>query len=179
MAIKNSQPSSLNYIHPNNFTFRVKRLPDLNFTVQSINVPGISVGRVDQPNPIQGAPLQGDRLFFADLSVAFLVDENMENYREIFTWMSRVTNQSWKKSGPYSFDTLRKAKPADDEGVFSDISINILTSAKNPNIRLKFTDAFPIQLSDLLFDSQSDPSQFAKAQVVFTFRDYDFEIVGG
>ena len=46
MAIKNSQPSSLNYIHPNNFTFRVKRLPDLNFTVQSINVPGISVGRV-------------------------------------------------------------------------------------------------------------------------------------
>jgi hypothetical protein len=93
--------------------------------------------------------------------------------------MSRVTNQSWKKSGPYSFDTLRKAKPADDEGIFSDISINILTSAKNPNIRLKFTDAFPIQLSDLLFDSQSDPSQFAKAQVVFTFRDYDFEIVGG
>ena len=146
--------------------------------MQSINVPGISVGRVDQPNPIQGSPLQGDRLFFADLSVSFLVDENMENYREIFTWMSRVTNQSWSKPGSYNYSTLTKSKPADDTGLFSDISINILTSAKNPNIRLKFTDAFPIQLSDLLFDSQSDPSQFAKAQVVFTYRDYDFEIVG-
>lgn len=179
MAIQNSQPSSLNYIHPNNFTFRVKRLPDLNFTVQSINVPGISVGRVDQPNPIQGSPLQGDRLFFADLSVTFLVDENMENYKEIFTWMSRITNQSYKLPGNYHYSSIRDAQPASDEGLFSDISINILTSAKNPNIRLKFTEAFPIQLSDLIFDSQSDPSQFSKAQVVFTYRDYDFEVVGG
>jgi hypothetical protein len=56
--------------------------------------------------------------------------------------------------------------------------MTILTSAKNPNIRVTFTDAFPIQLSDLIFDSQADPSQFSKAQVVFTYRDYDFEIIG-
>lgn len=177
MAVTESQPASLNYIQPNNFTFRIKRLPDLNFTIQSCNVPGISVGRVDQPNPVQGAPLQGDRMFFADLSVAFLVDENLRNYREIFTWMSRITNQSWHP-GSYHYKTLRDAQPGGDVGLFSDITMNILTSAKNPNIRLKFTDAFPIQLSDLIFDSQSDPSAFAKAQVVFTYKDYDFEVVG-
>ena len=55
--------------------------------------------------------------------------------------------------------------------------MNILTSAKNSNIRLQFTNAFPIQLSDLLFDSQLDPSQFAKAQVVFTYQDYSFEVL--
>lgn len=176
MAVKTSQPGSLNYIQPNNFTFRIKRLPDLNFTVQSCNVPGISVGRVDQPNPVKSAPLQGDRLFFADLSVAFLVDENLENYREIFKWMSSVTNQSWH-AGVHHYKNLRDAPRGNDAGLFSDITMNILTSAKNSNIRLQFTNAFPIQLSDLLFDSQSDPSQFAKAQVVFTYQDYSFEVL--
>ena len=176
MSIKQSQPSSQNYIYPNNFTFRIKRLPDLNFTVQGANLPGVSIGRIDQPNPIKNAPLQGDRMFFGDLTVTFLVDENLENYREIFTWMSRVSNQGYR-TGPYLYKTLRDTKPGDDEGFYSDLTMNILTSAKNPNIRVSFTDAFPIQLSDLIFDSQADPSQFAKAQVVFTFRDYNMQVL--
>jgi hypothetical protein len=177
MSIADSQPSSQNYIYPNNFNFRIKRLPNLNFTLQGANLPGISVGRIDQPNLIQNAPLQGDRLFFADLNITFLVDEDLKNYRELFTWMSKISNQSFK-SGSYLYKNLKDAQPGTDEGLFSDLTMTILTSAKNPNIRITFTDAFPIQLSDLIFDSQADPSQFSKAQVVFTYRDYDFEIIG-
>ena len=176
MSIKESQPSSQNYLYPNSFNFRIKRLPDLNFTVQSANLPGISVGRIDQPNPIKGAPLQGDRLFFADLSLAFLVDEDLNNYREIFAWMNKVSNQGFR-TGPYLYKTLKDSQPGNGEGFFSDVTLTILTSAKNPNIRVTFTDAFPIQLSDLIFDSQADPSQYMKAQVVFTYKDYDFKVI--
>lgn len=176
MGIVDSQPASQNYIYPNNFAFRIKRLPNLNFTLQGCNVPGISVGRIDQPNLIQNAPLQGDRLFFGDLNISFLVDEDLNNYREIFTWMNKISNQGFK-AGPYLYKDLKEAQAGSGEGFFSDLTMTILTSAKNPNIRVTFTDAFPIQLSDLIFDSQADPSQFAKAQVVFTYKDYDFEIL--
>lgn len=176
MSIGSSQPGSLNYVQPNNFVLKVKRLPNLNFTIQGCNVPGISVGRIDQPNPIQSAPLQGDRLFFADLAVTFMVDEDLNNYREIFTWMNSISNQSYD-SGPYLYKNLKNAQFGSGDKFFTDMSIDILTSSKNSNIRLEFTDAFPIQLSDLIFDTQADPTQFAKAQVVFTYKSYDFKVI--
>ena len=32
-------------------------------------------------------PVPGDKLCFGDLEITFLVDENLENYREIHGWM--------------------------------------------------------------------------------------------
>ena len=40
-----------------------------------------------QSTPIADIPLPSDTITFSDLEITFLVDENLENYREIHGWM--------------------------------------------------------------------------------------------
>ena len=50
-----------------------------------------------------------------------------------------------------------------------------MNSAKKPIKQIQFTQMFPIQLSDLMFDTQADGSQYVKAQCTFSFKDYRIE----
>ena len=169
-----TQPSSTNYLYPNHFNFRIQRMPSLNFSVQSCNLPGISVTRMDQPNPAHQAPLQGDRMFFGDFTMTFLVLEDMSNYLEIWDWMAKLTNHNRE----YKYSSLERKKNTVDvtaETFYSDSTLLIQNNAKNTTKKVKFTQMFPIQLSDLLFDTQADGSQFQKAQVTFSYKDYMIE----
>lgn len=166
-----TQPTSTNFLYPNYFNFRIMKMPSVNFTLQSANVPGISVGRLDQPNPAHGAPLQGDRMFFGDFTATFLVLEDMSNYLEIWEWMAKITQHD----RPFSYKSLRDHEPGAGEGLYSDATLFIMNSAKKPVKNVQFTQMFPIQLSDLIFDTQSDGSQYIKAQCTFTYKDYRIE----
>ena len=88
-----TQPTSTNYLYPNYFNFRLMKLPSTNFTLQSANVPGVSLGRLDQPNPAHGAPLQGDRMFFGDFACSFLILEDMSNYIRLQTTINSFRMQ--------------------------------------------------------------------------------------
>ena len=166
-----TQPTSTNYLYPNYFNFRLMKLPSTNFTLQSANVPGVSLGRLDQPNPAHGAPLQGDRMFFGDFAFSFLILEDMSNYIEIWEWMAQITNHD--KQFPYA--GLRDQQAGAGNGLYSDATLFIMNSAKKPIKQIQFTQMFPIQLSDLMFDTQADGSQYVKAQCTFSFKDYRIE----
>ena len=166
-----TQPTSTNYLMPNYFNFRIMKMPSVNFTLQSANVPGISAGRLDHANPAHGAPLQGDRMFFGDFTCTFLVLEDLSNYLEIWDWMAKITNHD----RPYKYSSLKNDEPGAGKGLFSDASLFILNSAKKPAKTVQFTQMYPIQLSDLLFDTQSDGSNYIKAQCTFTYKDYRIE----
>lgn len=175
MPIANTQPTSTNYLAPNFFSFRMMRLPTTNFTLQSANLPGVSLGRLDHPNPAMASPLQGDRLFFADLTVTFIVTEDMQNYKDIWEWMAGIANHNTS----YTYGALKNNDQTTGESLKSDATLTILNSAKVPQHRIQFSDMFPIQLSDLMFDTQADGSQYIKAQCTMTYRDYSFDVVSG
>ena len=40
-----------------------------------------------QPNYLRDIPTPGDKMDFGDLSLRFLVDEDLKNYMEIQKWM--------------------------------------------------------------------------------------------
>ena len=48
---------------------------------------GIALANTTQPTPLADIPIPGETITFSDLEVTFLVDENLENYREIHGWM--------------------------------------------------------------------------------------------
>lgn len=148
-------------------------MPTTNFTIQSCNIPGLSVGRLDHPNPAHNTPLQGDRAFFADFTFTFLVTEDLRNYKDIRDWMLDITNHD----SNHSYSKLFKSDPTLGEGLYSDATLTILNSKKNPRHRIQFKRMYPTQLSDILLDSQtnSDP---VKAQCTMTFKDYTIEDVG-
>ena len=152
------------------FSFQIQRIPDLNWKVQAVNLPGVSVGRVDQPNPVHGIPLICDRGFFADLSISFIVDEELKNWRLLREWMLKLTNHDTD----YKYEDLLKALDGSGQKRYSDLSLQVRSSANKPNWRVHFEDAFPISLSDIVFDTQDMSATTAKAQVVMTYRSYKF-----
>ena len=58
------------------------------------------------------------------------------------------------------------------QGVFSDGTLVVLTSAQNPNKRIQLVDLYPINLSPLQFDVTGTDVAYIEADVTFNYRSF-------
>ena len=186
------QPTKFDYASPTQFKFQIQKLPKVEYFTTACNIPGISLNATVQPTPLADIPLPGDTISFGDLEITFLVDENLENYREIHGWMygigfpiSRTQFGSLVDAGKDRFPTGGKNSVATDPGktkygaqplgpIFSDATLNVLTSKNNANIEVRFSDVFPTNLSGLDFNQQADDVSYLSATVTFKYKVYEF-----
>ena len=80
-------PSKFDYASPIQFRFKMTKLPNVEFFIQSANIPGISLGETSMPTPLKDIPMPGDKVSYQTLDVSFLVDENLNNYKELHDWL--------------------------------------------------------------------------------------------
>jgi len=186
------QPTKQDYASPTQFKFTITKLPKVEYFCTAANVPGISIPSPTQPTPLADIPLPGDTISFEDLSVTFLVDENLENYREIHGWMygigfpiSRTQFGALVDAGKDRFPTDGRDSLKTDPGkvkygakplgpIFSDATLNVLTSKNNANIEVRFSDVFPTALTGLDFNQQADDVNYLSATVTFKYKVYEF-----
>ena len=95
-----NQPKNINFLLPHRFRVNVRRLPNVVYYCQEVNIPGLSTGSAMQPTPFANVQLPGNKLTFEDLTITFSIDEDMQNYREIQRWIRGT-------SMPYSFDQFK------------------------------------------------------------------------
>ena len=86
--IINRQPSKLDYASPIQFRFKMNKIPKVEFFVQTANIPGINLGTATVPSPLYDYPVPGDKIQYQTLDLSFLVDENLNNYKELHDWIS-------------------------------------------------------------------------------------------
>jgi hypothetical protein len=156
-----------NYLSPLEFVISVKRLPHVQFFTQRTAIPGISAQPVVQPtrfNPVFHTP---DTMSFDNLNFSFIIDENMGNYIEVFQWLRNI-------SFPESHAQFREVANSTD-GLYSDISVLVLNSKKNPNIEIYYKNCFPISLSEVTLDTTSNDVTYPEATVVFQYDSYDIK----
>jgi len=53
--------------------------------------------------------------------------------------------------------------------------LTVLSSLNNPILRIKFINAFPITLSDIIFDTRQSAEDIITADVVFMFDYFNIE----
>ena len=153
-----------NFLSPLEFVVSVKRLPNVQFFTQSVNIPSFSMQIVEQPNPFKPVPVPGDRAVYGDLPISFMVDESMNNYIEVYNWMKGLVF-------PDNFNQYRNLDNS-EYGIYTDISIVVMNSHKNPNIEFQFKDCFPVSLSDVTLDTTQSDLIYPQATVTFTFKDF-------
>lgn len=136
-----------------NFKFKLARTPEIEFRAQSVDIPGLSLGAISMPTPHVPYAVPGN-MTYGDLKINFLVGENMKDYLEIYNWMVALGH-------PDDFDQYQDIK--------SDCSVAILDSNLNANINMRFTDAFPIDLSGVSFDTTLSQTQYVTASVTFRY----------
>ena len=192
----NRQPTKFDYAEPTKFRFGVIKLPKVEFFCTAANIPGISIGQANQPTPLKDIPIPGDKLDYDNLNISFLVDENLENYREIHGWLTGLgfpkdTSQfrALQGAGADRYPTtsnvglnkeLGSTKKAvqDDGGLYSDATLFVLSSKNNSALEVRFRDIYPVSLSGLEYNQQETDIQYLTANVTFAYKIYEFASVG-
>ena len=108
------QPSSLDYLSPTQFAFNILQLPKVQFNTVSVNIPDISLGRSVIPTPFKDIPIQGTSLTYGNLDITFIVDEELDNYREIHGWLTGIGFPQTRASFLF-LETLLQSPPVMQE----------------------------------------------------------------
>jgi len=166
--ILDTQPLSPNFLSPLNFQFSIKKCPSINFFAQRVNVPSLILNPAMYENPFTVIPHAGDHINFEQLLVTFKVDEKLQNYLEIYNWIRQLGfPEDWNE-----YKEIKDQPKASGTGIKSDLSILILNSAKNPIFECLIIDAFPIALSQMIFESTAPDVAFITCEATFQYTNF-------
>ena len=189
--IINREPTKLDYASPIQFRFKMTKIPKVEFFVQTANIPGINLGTAVVPSPLYDYPVPGDKIQFQTLDLSFLVDENLENYRELHDWItaiafpeSREQFKSFREKNadrrpdsatvsPTKSDSPKPRTP--DSAMYSDATLTILSNKNNPVVNVLFNNVYPASLSGLDYTNEGSDTEYLKATATFQYQLYKFE----
>lgn len=177
MATSNAYSNQIenrNDLYPNRFKFTINRAPKVSFSCNAANIPSMSLGNAIQPTSLgKNIPLPGNKISYEDFNLRFIVDEALENYMQIYNWIKGL---AYPESLQQIFDLQASNEKIDHKiqsqlNLYSDGTLQILTSHQRPNFQVKFYDLYPYDLTTLLFDAtETNPSPFtAEAKFKYTY----------
>ena len=176
-----SQIENRNFLAPTGFRFNLKRSPKVAFFCNEANIPDLNLGVAIQPNYLRDIPTPGDKIDFGDLSLRFLVDENLENYMELQNWIRGLgypdSVQEFRdltKSGQITQRNYGKS----GHDIYSDGTLQILSNNLVPKFNVNFKDLFPVSLTTLTFDATDTDIQYFSANADFKYTSYEIVPVG-
>lgn len=176
MAI-NPCADNINILYNNQFKLVFGRgTNQMELMCQRANIPGIKLN--DQPQPTTlgtTIPIPTLGVVFEPLSVEFLVDSNLSNWRSIYSWIRNLSNiaddstynidyQDWHfKASLYVYDPLFKFNTAQSQ---QECNNNILFT-------INFKHIIPVALSGINFQSDSADIIPQKASCSFKYSHYE------
>jgi len=175
------QVSNRNFLSPVGFKFTLNRAQKVSFLGNSANIPGLSLGVANQATPLKDIDTPGDKIIFDDFTLRFLVDENLENYLEIYNWIRGLGYPEslqeiidFQQSGKVDKNPYGKGMD-----IYSDGTLQIQTSNFVPNFQIKFKDLWPYTLTTLNFDATDNDVQYFTADVTFKYTIFDITDLAG
>ena len=168
MAALRDQPINTNFLSPIGFKFQLNNFPAVNYFCQSATLPGISISAIDVATPLKTIAMAGDEVSFEELSIKFIVDENMKNWLSIYDWIIGLGFPS--EEGQAKYRKLKK-----DSELTTDATLTVLTSNMNPQIHFRFQECFRLSLSSIAFDSGGTDIDYVTADASFRYDVYTVE----
>ena len=183
-----SQPTVFDYASPTTWRIKFARIPKVEWFCTNVNIPGITLGEASYPTPMTDIGITGDKLTFETLTMTFLVDEELQNYRQIWDWLvgigfpesrtqfttfrSSTSNTSNTGAGGNT-DIGKVGATTADRPFYSDATLTILSNKNNPIVEVRFSDMFPVSLSGLDYTQQVGDVEYLTATVDFRYKLYE------
>lgn len=157
-----------NYLSPTAFRVVIPKLPKMTYFIQSISIPSVVMGSIEIPAfkglPKQEAPSYLD--ISDELIMNFLVDENMENWNEIYDWMSAIVPTDKNNATVSLRDEL-----------YSDITVLVYTNGKVLKKKINFHKCYPTNLASFEFNSSSSEIDPINISTTFQYSYFTIETV--
>tara|TARA_B100001093_G_scaffold240754_1_gene230507 strand:- start:60 stop:584 length:525 start_codon:yes stop_codon:yes gene_type:complete len=165
------------------------KLPNVEFFVQTANIPGISLGSTSFETPLKDIAGVGDKVSYQTLDVSFLVDENLNNYKEIHDWIiglgfpqdhKQFKNLLGTGADRFPGSTSSTAatgtstpQPLSEGGIYSDATLTVLNNKNIAKTEIRFQNVFPISLGSLSYDIKASDVDYLQVNASFNYMYYD------
>ena len=167
------QIDNRNFLSGVGFKFNLTKFPKVDFFSNSARIPELNLELTQQASYLKNIDVPGERLTYGDLTLRFLVDENMENYISVYTWLKGLGFPESTKE--FKELTTDKDGQRDPKEAFCDGTLRILNSNYREVAKVKFIDLFPTSLTSLEFDATNTDIQFFTAEATFKYTIYNLE----
>ena len=180
--LKYQEVSNRNFLSLVGFKFLLERCPKVDFFCNQANIPDLSLGTAIQTNYLRDIPVPGDKLMYGDLNLSFMVDEEMENYLQLYQWITALgfpesigQFAELKSQG----NLLPEKSDNDDFHERSDATLMILNSNFNASVKVKFRDLFPVSLTGVPFTADVTDINYIMATASFKYTIFNVESLTG
>lgn len=166
MATTESTLESQNFLQPNGFKLTVnrKRFKNLEFFAQTVSHPDVSVAPTTAPFRGTNLLLPGDKIEYGALTVDAIVDENMNVYKEMLTWLKSTTEENVKSASAVN--------AVNQDTTFYDITLSILSSHNNQIDTISYKGAFPTNIGAVNFQSTVDNVTYITFPITFYYTSF-------
>ena len=170
-----------NFLAPTGFKFALKRSPAAAFFCNQANIPSLDLGIAQQTSYLKDVDLPGDKIQFGDLTLRFLVDEDLFNYMEIQNWIRGLgyPEKLSELSDLHEKGKLLSRFGKKGENIYSDATLQILSNNLVPKFQVFFNDVFPYSLSTISFDATDTDIEYFTAEVSFKYTIYTLSDMRG
>ncbi len=165
------QIDNRNFLSGVAFKFNLTKFPKVDFFSNSARIPELNLELTRQPSYLKNIDIPGERLTYGDLTLRFLVDENMENYISVYTWLKGLGFPESTKE--FKDLTTDRDGIRDPKEAFCDGTLRILNSNYREVAQVKFRDLFPTSLTSLDFDATNTDIQYFTAEATFKYTIYN------
>ena len=164
------QIQNRNFLSGVAFKFNLAQFPKVDFFSNSARIPELTLELTSQPSYLKTIDVPGERLTYGDLTLRFLVDENMENYISVYNWL---TGLGFPETTEEFADLIKdKDGQRDPKEAFCDGTLRILNSNYREVAKVQFNDLFPTSLTSLDFDATNTDVQYFTAEATFKYTVY-------
>ena len=179
------QPDNLDLARPTQFRFSILKIPNTEYFIQEVNLPGIAFsGDAVLNTRFTSLNMMGDTVNYEPLEISFSVQENLSNWREIHDWMVGIgfpENTAQFADAISDASATRTSVPSRTANVStlqSDATLMIMTNKNNPTVKVNFKNVYPTSLSGVSFDTKDTDAQNLTATMTMSYDYYNLEVLG-
>ena len=182
-------PTKFDYASPIQFRFKMTKIPNVEFFVQTANIPGIGLGTTEMATPLKDIPMPGDKVNYQSLDISFLVDEKLNNYKELHDWITglgfpqdytqfKTLQGTGSDRFPGSTSSTAATgtstkQPLNEGGIYSDATLTVLNSKNIANTEIRFQNVYPTSLGSLSYDIKASDVDYLQVSASFIYMYYD------
>ena len=138
------------------FKFEIARIPNVNYWVQSALLPSMSIEGGILPGMRGDVPIPGSKILFENMTINFIVDQQLANYEEMYKWMMDI----------------QTAKTVAQ--MVSDCSFHFLDGNNNITRTMILTGAYPTVITELSLNSDDSDILPVTCSVTFNYAYFKF-----
>jgi hypothetical protein len=165
MSVFTRTPENTNPLQPTKFLLSFNRSGSVPYFCQSVNIPGMSMGAAPFNTPTLDINYPGGKLSFNSLNITFILDEHLTSWKDIYNWMLA--------NGHPDMNERNRLLEMQGGVRVSDAILTVLSGLNNPIARIQFHNAYPIDLTDINFDTTLSADTIITSTATFNFNYYE------